>query len=185
MTLVIFVYSVSYFHFVLFSIRNTVSHIIKISLVIRYQYVTISSAINSKEGDFIFLQNPISFPCTTLGYVVIKDPNSNSRKEFFFFRCHVVVVLVDTWPYLFRIRVLFVTDKDSRVTIMFWNIGKPLLLPDYIRFLCGYSKGWCTTCGSSLLHPHLYYLKVNIYLKNKNKYNLFVRNGISFVESRK
>jgi len=96
MTLVIFVYSVSYFHFVLFSVRNTVSHIIKISLVIRYQYVTVSSDIKSKVGDFIFLQNPITFPCTSSGYVVIKDLNSNSRKEFFCFRCHVVVVLVDT-----------------------------------------------------------------------------------------
>jgi hypothetical protein len=134
-----FVYSASYFHFVLLTVRKTVSHIIKISLVIWYQYVTLLSAINSKVADFIFLQNPISFPCTTSGYFVIKDLSSNSRKESFCFGCHVVVVLVDTWPYLFRTRVLFVPDKDCRVTIIFWNIRKSLLLPVHIRSLCGYS----------------------------------------------
>ena len=70
-------------YIVLFAIRNTVSYIIKIFLVIRYKYVTVSSATNSTVADFNVLKNPISSPHTTSGHVVITALNSNSLNEIF------------------------------------------------------------------------------------------------------
>lgn len=76
-----------------------------------YIYVTVTSAINSKVAIFTVLKNPISCPCTAAGQVVIKHLYSNSRNEFFCFGCHVVVVVVDTCPFLFRARVFFFQIK--------------------------------------------------------------------------
>jgi hypothetical protein len=143
---------VSYFHSTLFAIRNTVSYIIKLSLVIRYASVTVSFAVNSKAADFTVLKNPIPCPSTASGHVVIKNLNNKSRNEFFCFGCSVVVVLLDTWPYLFRARVLLVPDSDTRVTIKFWSIGRSLLLRVHI--------------GRSLL------LRVHMWLKLRLVYHL-------------